>query len=711
MTDVFRTVSGLPRALAAITGVLLAPLGAGAALADLRPPAVTDFTAPAAMEAPQLSPDGRSLLFVREPQPGDPENTPAHVVIVDLSEPDAPRSSSLPLPDITVRWAAWGNNERVLLGLEMMAGIRGPGLRAVRSDGTRTRITELRRSQIMSVRRDGADPVMLFDFSSRRFNHLFNTRLDHVSDFLLDDPAHVLLPARTATGALDLYRVNIETGRARVDVRGSDATIAFFTNAAGEATMRWDLAGYGRDMRILVRAPGTRRWRTAQRVPVNEFQRLQRDYEWAARAAAHDEALVFWRDPGTGTTGLYRYAFSTRDLAGEAFSSPDYDVGAVMVDPVTLTALGVTWSDTHRRVIMFDHEIDAHMPALAEFFGEDTLALPVQRVGERVLIKATGPTEPGAYYLYDMNAARIWPIGHRQPLLAERALARVEPHHYTARDGTELFGYVTWPARPAGDPPPLVVLPHGGPEVRDHHDFDRFAQLIAAQGYLVFQPQYRGSYGFGRAFAEAGYGEWGGLIQTDITDGVRDLLGRGLADPDRVCAAGWSFGGYSALMQAILEPDMYRCVIAGAAPTDLPDMLDWMADDGGEALEYMERAMGDPRTDMDRLIAFSPARRAGEIRAPVLLLHGRRDGIVPIEQSETMDAALTAAGAEHSFIPHNGGHGIATDRQWAHVATRMVFFLFDHLQTPHGVIVRERERETDPSRTQTVTVILEPFDP
>ncbi|KAA5803615.1 S9 family peptidase [Alkalicaulis satelles] len=695
-----------------LAGVLLAWLmAAGPAAGQPRPPAITDFTAPAAMENPQLSPDGRSLLFVREPQPADPAGTPNQIVIIDLTDPGEPRATRLPLPDMTVRWAAWGNNERVLLGLELMAQVRGAGFQAVRSDGTRTRITEIRRSQIMSVRRDGQDPVMLFDFSSRQFNHLFNTRLDQVSDFLLHDPDHVLLPARSSAGSLNLYRVNIETGRARVAVSGSEATIAFFTNAAGEATMRWDLAGYGQDLRILVRAPGTRRWRTAQRVPVNEFQRLQRDYEWTARSDVHDEALVYWNNPETGTTGLYRYAFSTRELAGAAFSHPEYDVSGVIVDPLTLTALGVTWSDTRRRLMMFDEDINAHLPALAAFFGEDTLAFPVQRVGERVLIKVTGPGEPGVFYLYDMDASQIWPIGDRQPLLARRALARVSVHDYGARDGTGLFGYLTWPQTPAGDPPPLVVLPHGGPEARDHHDFDRLAQLIAAQGYLVFQPQFRGSHGFGRAFAEAGYGQWGGLIQSDITDGVRDLLERGLVDPDRVCAVGWSFGGYSALMQAVLEPGLYRCVIAGAAPSDLPDLLGWLEDEGGEVFDYARRAMGDPNTAMDQLIAYSPARRAREIQAPVLLLHGRRDGVVPVEQSRIMERALKAARVEHSYIPHNGGHNIATDRQWAHVATRIVFFLFDHLQTPRGALAQAR-REMDSADGEIVDIIVEidPFD-
>lgn len=696
-------------ALIGACALLLAAAGAGHArtASDVRPPAVTDFTAPAAMDSLQLSPDGRRVLFVRNPQPGDPSGTPVMVVIVDLTNPEMPGVSRLPLPEMDVRWAAWGNDQRILLGLEMTAGIRGGGAVVVDAQGAYRRVTEVRRSQIMSVRADATDPVMLFDFSSRRFNHIFNTRLDQVTDFLRHDPDYVMLPARTSTGTFNLYRVNIETGRARVAERGSDATIAFFTNSAGEATMRWDVVRLGRAIRIMVREPGSRRWRTAQRVPINEFGRLQRDYQWIARAESDSEALVFWRDPETGTTGLHRYAFSTGELAGAVFQRPDFDIGQVLIDPVSFRAMGVSWSDTHRRLEMFDPEIASHMEGLKAFFGEDTLPAPVQRVGERLLIRADGPTEPGAYYLYDMQTARVWPIGHRQPLLAGRALAQVEPYHYTARDGTALFGYLTHPAEPAGAPPPLVVLPHGGPELRDHHEFDRLAQLIAAAGYMVFQPQFRGSYGFGREFAEAGYGEWGGLIQTDITDGVRDVLASGLADPERVCAAGWSFGGYSALMQAILEPDMYRCIIAGAAPTDLPAMLEWLSEDGGDALDYFHRAMGDPRTDMDRLAGFSPARRAAEIRAPVLLLHGRRDDVVPPEQSELMAEALSAANVAHIYTPHDGNHAISSDRQWTQVAVHITFFLHEYLQPLRSIVLQQRE--VDPDEAEETTVILQPF--
>ena len=697
------------RVLSAAFAAMLAAAGAIHAQApgDARPPSVTDFTAPAAMQSLQLSPDGRRILYIRNPQPEDPAQTPAMVIIADLTDPDDPAISRLPLPAMDVRWAAWGNDERILLGLELTAGIRGGGTVVIDAQGQLRHITEVRRSQIMSVRTDGTDPVMLFDFSSRRFNHIFNTRLDQVTDFLRHDRDHVLIPARSASGTFSLYRVNIETGHARVAEGGSDATIAFFTNSAGEATMRWDIVRFGRAVRIMVREPGSRRWRTAQRVPINEFGRLQRDYEWVARADSDSEALVYWRDPQAGTTGLYRYAFSTGELAGAVFSRPDYDIAHVLIDPVSFRAMGVSWSDTRRHIQMFDPQIAAHIEGLRVFFGEDALPAPVQRVGERLLIHADGPTEPGSYYLYDMTAARIWPIGHRQPFLAGRALARVEPHHYTARDGTPLFGYLTTPAEPASHPPPLVVLPHGGPELRDHHEFDRLAQLIAAAGYMVFQPQFRGSYGFGREFAEAGYGQWGDLIQSDITDGVRDVLAQGLADPGRVCAVGWSFGGYSALMQAILEPDMYRCIIAGAAPTDLPVMLDWIGEDGGDVLDYFHRAMGNPQTDMDRLIAFSPARRAAEIKAPVLLLHGRRDGVVPVEQSELMADALTAANVIHNFVPHDGNHGITTDQQWTRVATQITFFLHEYLLPLRSIVLQQRE--IDPDEAEETTVILQPF--
>ncbi|PWE18302.1 hypothetical protein DDZ18_01465 [Marinicauda salina] len=643
------------------------------------------MVAPPEIVQPQLSPDGQRLIYLRYPQPGDPPGVGRRLAVVDLSDPAQPRRRLLNLPGLNVRWIAWGNNERILLGMTFVSRVSaGRGVRVVDQNGDP--VTRVLRSQVGSINIRGGDSVFLFDLNDPRFNTLFNQRLDRVTDFLPEDPEHILMPARTRRGRspfradLDLYRVNIYTGESRRVAHGRQTTLAWFTNARSEPVMRFESAGRGgRAVNVLARPDGHRRWRRVARFDQHEFGRIENEFQWAARSESHDEAIVLARSEETGTIGVFRYSFTDDALLDPIFLDQDHDVDSVEIDPFSMRLMNVRYADTHPRIHIPDDSLAEHVSGLEARFGPDFPVEPVQQAGGRILVRVSGPTEPGAYHLYDAATERTTELGAERPALSSRALAQVRVHRYGARDGAALFGYVTEPARPALDPPPLVVLPHGGPERRDVYGFDDVAQLLAAKGYLVFQPQFRGSYGFGRAFAEAGHGEWGGLMQDDVTDGVRSLLEAGLADPERVCIVGFSYGGYAALMGAVKTPDLYRCAVSGAGVADLPAMLTWEREREESAHDYLVRTIGDPDADMAMLESRSPARRAEEIRIPVLLLHGREDDVVPIEQSEMMEAALQDAGRPVTFIPNSGGHDLSDPGVYATVLFHVTGFLDEHL--------------------------------
>jgi len=207
-----------------------------------------------------------------------------------------------------------------------------------------------------------------------------------------------------------------------------------------------------------------------------------------------------------------------------------------------------------------------------------------------------------------------------------------------------LTGYLTLPADAVEKNLPLVVMPHGGPEDRDETGFDWLAQFIASRGYAVLQPQFRGSTGRGRAHADAGRHQWGLRMQDDVTDGVQALISQGIVDPKRVCIVGWSYGGYAALAGAAFTPDMYACAASIGGVSDLPVMLGVITRDGGresDAFAYWRDHIGSPFDP--NVIAKSPARAAMTVRAPILLLHGTNDTVVPIEQSRLMASALRKA--------------------------------------------------------------------
>jgi dipeptidyl aminopeptidase/acylaminoacyl peptidase len=240
---------------------------------------------------------------------------------------------------------------------------------------------------------------------------------------------------------------------------------------------------------------------------------------------------------------------------------------------------------------------------------------------------------------------------------------------YKARDGLDIPGYLTLPR---GKPPknlPLIVYPHGGPyAVRDTSGFDRDAQFFASRGYAVVQMNFRGSGGYGTKFREAGNRQWGGKMQDDVTDAVKWAVSEGIADGNRVCIFGASYGGYAALMGAATTPELYKCAISYAGVSDLETMFIpriisrlGMRDRTPEELEFINRVVGDKR-DAAYLRERSPVNNAAKIRCPVFIAHGERDLIVPFSNAQDMRAALEREHKKVEFFSRTDeAHGFIRD--------------------------------------------------
>jgi dipeptidyl aminopeptidase/acylaminoacyl peptidase len=263
----------------------------------------------------------------------------------------------------------------------------------------------------------------------------------------------------------------------------------------------------------------------------------------------------------------------------------------------------------------------------------------------RVVVRVDSPTEGAFYALVDFKTRHADPIGGLYQDLKTEDVSSVRPIRYQAADGLPISGYLTLPGGKPGKGLPLVVLAHGGPAARDTPGFDWWSQALASRGYAVLQANFRGSSGFGEAFLQAGFGQWGRKMQTDLSDGVRDLVRQGLVDPKRVCIVGASYGGYAALAGVSLDPGVYRCAVSVAGPSDLRRMVAWTKGQNGVAAQrYWTRFMGASDPKDPKLDEISPALHADRVGVPILLIHGKDDTVVPLEQSQVMERALKAAG-------------------------------------------------------------------
>ena len=260
--------------------------------------------------------------------------------------------------------------------------------------------------------------------------------------------------------------------------------------------------------------------------------------------------------------GLYEYNIISRALGRQLFQHSTVDIGAPfggpIYDPHTTKLIGVSFADDVWFRHYFDPELAGIQQKLEMLFADAAEVRPVSWSTDRkrFVVVTEGPKDSGSYFLYDAVKGSMTFIGKRFPKLPPSELGEMLAVKYPARDGAKISGYFTMPPGKAEKNLPMIVMPHGGPELRDTMQFDDWVQMLANRGYAVFQPNFRGSGGYGRAFTEAGHRQWGRLMQDDITDGVKALIKEGTADPNRICIVGASYGGYAALAGGAFTPEL-----------------------------------------------------------------------------------------------------------------------------------------------------------
>lgn len=540
------------------------------------------------------------------------------------------------------------NDDRLIVSLiQMDVPVRG----AKDVDGD---LWKINRNMVVAVNRDGTGSAVMM---------IENETGSSVQSALWDDPEHILITANNkGSYAENLFRANIvtgevetaEDGRARLEgtTRKQHAvvTVGWETSVDGFAYVRYDYSEKVNTILVNTRSRGGE-WTKFASYPVVEgaptlaFAGMASDRTAYVLERADGDKRAAWEyDLVTGKP-LRRII---GDSVGEVVELKSNRFKGQLIGANIVTA-GLP------RTQYISGPFAAAQAALDESFGEYPIRSIVSYSRDLGVyaVNLQGPDQPPVFVVFDARSMEVTPEIVSSGL-SRADMGKTRTMTWLSSDGRVITGYLTMP--PGVSKPPLVVMPHGGPEHQDYLFFDDWRQFIATRGYAVFQPQFRGGDGFGKAHEQAGHGTWGTLVQDDVRTGVEKLIADGLVDPDRRCIFGWSYGGYMAMAGAALSPDFYKCAIAGAGLADVDAFLAWVGKDGGsegEAFDYWIARTGDAHTR----VASSPANFAGNVKIPLLLIHGTKDGVVPIEQSELMETAMNNAGKPVSFVKIDGmGH-------------------------------------------------------
>lgn len=347
-----------------------------------------------------------------------------------------------------------------------------------------------------------------------------------------------------------------------------------------------------------------------------------------------------------GRTAVYRVKLDGSGEKSLVFKHDQVDVDQIATIGRSRRPVGVSYATDRRYVSYFDKDLEALRTKLERALPNvDQVSFLDSSEDESVLLlMASSDTVPGDYYLLDRKTNKLRPLFGARPELEGYKLATVKSVEVTVADGTKVPAYLTLPPGSAGRNLPALVMPHGGPSARDEWGFDWLAQYFAHQGYAVLQPNYRGSWGYGDEwFQQNGFRSWKTAIG-DVTDSGRWLVAQGIADPKKLAIFGWSYGGYAALQSGVTAPDLFKAIVAIAPVTDLAQLR-------LEGVGYSNRRLLEEEIGSGpHLKEGSPAQNAGQISAPVLIVHGLNDVNVNVNQSRLMVDRLKDAGRPPEYM-------------------------------------------------------------
>ena len=505
----------------------------------------------------------------------------------------------------------------------------------------------------------------------------FNSQYERVVDRLSHDPEHMLVELDfELQGDATVYKVNVNTG-----------------GRQKYQSTRKGINQWYADANSIIRFGTGYKPRTSQR----RFLYKDLDDSWTEINPEQFNGKYTFEGIGPesgqlyvtatneyGTSSMLLVNILTAEVVETLFSHPEVDIDFAITHPETDAVIGVGFTDDFRREQYFDKDFRPLQRGLEKALPGQVVSITNKaRDAALYLIHAESDTDPGQYFLYNRDTKRLDYFAEARAEIDPQKSAPTKRVNIPTSDGAIIPGYLTLPRNGSGKNLPMIVLPHGGPGARDSAAWNYNAQFFASRGYAVLKPNFRGSTGYGKRFKKLGENQWGGLMQQDVTDATQWLINEGIADPERICLVGSSYGGYAALMGLIQQPDLYACGVSVNGVINLPQLKAVDRDSiGGRSWIKQMGLQGANDKDV------SPQHQAKRIMSPVLLIASTNDARISYRQTERLHDKLKKLDKDSTYVElDTGTHYMLNSESRLAALSAMEVFLAKHLTPPSSAPV------------------------